>query len=164
MLRYTIAYTNGASSICGKKLKSFAKKNAIVCHGCGKPDASRQYCTLSSPNTRIIEATPVKPIAMHVMLPRFKISSLITDKHSWHCLPIASEQPSNTCIQNAPSSLGVLKLLLATVTTVCAKKNGAVARESLRRDRPVGFTSPAFHACDSASPIRACKHSGKKHW
>jgi hypothetical protein len=34
----------------------------------------------------------------------------------------------------------------------CAKRTGAAAREALRRDRPGGITSPAFHACGSASP------------
>ena len=29
------------------------------------------------------------------------------------------------------------------------------ARESLRRGRPVGLTTPALHACDHASPFRA---------
>ena len=40
---------------------------------------------------------------------------------------------------------------LATVTAACANRTGAAARESLRRDRPVGLTSPAFHAYGSAS-------------
>ena len=40
---------------------------------------------------------------------------------------------------------------------MCARcqRTGAAARESPRRDRPVGLTSPAFHACGSASPFRA---------
>ncbi len=37
----------------------------------------------------------------------------------------------------------------------CAKRTGAAARKSLRRDHPGGLTgkSPAFHACGSASPL-----------
>ncbi len=36
-------------------------------------------------------------------------------------------------------------------------------RDSLQRDRPGGLTSPAFHACGSASPFRACCcHSNSK--
>ena len=40
----------------------------------------------------------------------------------------------------------------------CAKKTGATTRESFQRDRHVGLTSPASHACasGSASPFRAC--------
>ena len=37
----------------------------------------------------------------------------------------------------------------------CAQRPGAAARELLRRDRHGGLTSPAFHACGSASPFRA---------
>ncbi len=37
-----------------------------------------------------------------------------------------------------------------------AQRTGAAVRESLRRDRPGGLTPPAFHACGSASPFRAC--------
>jgi hypothetical protein len=32
----------------------------------------------------------------------------------------------------------------------CAKRTDAAARESVRQDRPGGFTSPAFHASGSA--------------
>ncbi len=46
---------------------------------------------------------------------------------------------------------------------VCARteRTGAAARESLRRDRRGGLTSPAFHTCGSASPFRArcCRES-----
>ncbi len=44
----------------------------------------------------------------------------------------------------------------------CAKRAGAATRESHRRDRPGRLTSPAFHACGSASPSRACcRHSSR---
>ena len=33
------------------------------------------------------------------------------------------------------------------------QRTGAAARESLRRDRPGGLTSPVLHACGSASPF-----------
>ncbi len=47
-----------------------------------------------------------------------------------------------------------------TIFGNCYTSACAVARESLRQDRPGGLTSPAFHACDSASPLRAhCCHS-----
>jgi hypothetical protein len=44
-----------------------------------------------------------------------------------------------------------------------AQWTGAVTRESLRRDRLDGLTSPAFHACGSASPFRArfCHRNNK---
>jgi hypothetical protein len=48
---------------------------------------------------------------------------------------------------------------------VCARtqRTGAAARESLRRDRPGGLTSPALHACGSASPFRArCCHRNQR--
>ena len=45
----------------------------------------------------------------------------------------------------------------------CAKRTGAAARVSLRRDRPVEITSPAFHACGSTSLFRArCCHSSQQ--
>jgi hypothetical protein len=49
-------------------------------------------------------------------------------------------------------------------SSVCMRsKDWRCARESLRRDRPVGLTSPALHACGSASPFRArCCHRNKK--
>ena len=36
---------------------------------------------------------------------------------------------------------------------VRTQRTGAAARESLRRDRPVGLASLAFHACGSAGPF-----------
>ena len=52
-------------------------------------------------------------------------------------------------------------LIFASVTTACANRTGAAARESesLRRDCLGGLTSPAFHACGSVSPFCACTHS-----
>jgi hypothetical protein len=38
----------------------------------------------------------------------------------------------------------------------CVQRTGAAARESLRRDRPDGLTSPALPACGGASPFRTC--------
>ncbi len=58
-----------------------------------------------------------------------------------------------------PCKPRVMKLLLATVTTACEKRTGATVCESLRRDRPGGLTSLAFHACGSASPVRARTYS-----
>ena len=59
---------------------------------------------------------------------------------------------------------GAETTLLKTLQIVytCAKRTGAAARKSLRRDRPVGLTSPAFHAfgLHSASSFYArCRHS-----
>ena len=47
----------------------------------------------------------------------------------------------------------------------CTQRTGAAARESLRRDRPGRLTSPAFHACGSASSFRArCCHNSQKQY
>ena len=43
-----------------------------------------------------------------------------------------------------------------TVQSVCAKKTGAAARESLRRDRPAELTSPASRAHGNASLFASC--------
>ena len=45
----------------------------------------------------------------------------------------------------------------------CTQRMATAARESRQRDRPGGLTSPVFHACGSASPVRAhCRHSSLK--
>ena len=56
--------------------------------------------------------------------------------------------------QVSTAGLIILPIVVA-VTTACAKKTGAAARESLQRDRPGGLTLPAFHACGSASLLSA---------
>jgi hypothetical protein len=47
---------------------------------------------------------------------------------------------------------------LPKLECACAQRTGAAARESLQRERPGGLTSPAFHACGSASSFCACCH------
>ncbi len=49
----------------------------------------------------------------------------------------------------------IIQSILVSVTMTFANRTGTAARESLRRDCPVGLTSPVFHACGSASPFRA---------
>ena len=47
----------------------------------------------------------------------------------------------------------------------CSKRTGTAARESLLRDHSDGLTSPALHACGSASPFRArCCHRNKNRY
>jgi hypothetical protein len=59
-------------------------------------------------------------------------------------------RPSST--RTFSANRAIILLILATVTTACVKRAGAATRESHRRDRPSRLTSPAFHACGSASP------------
>ena len=52
-------------------------------------------------------------------------------------------------------AVGVHIYILRKIRKQSAKRTGAATRESLRRDRAGGFTSPAFHACGSGSPLSA---------
>ena len=62
----------------------------------------------------------------------------------------------------------LIQVWLVSFLSVCvwrARAQGTVAaaRESLQRDCPCELTSPAFHACGSTSPFRACCcHSSQK--
>ena len=62
----------------------------------------------------------------------------------------------HTCGSASPFHCSLQLLCLmhnVNVSSRAAQRPGAAARESQRRGRPGGHTSPALHACGSASPF-----------